>query len=91
MIVLVGPAYILFSLFRIQCHEFQHMDGSNLSDCDDYLVQVTIKHIILECPNFQEQRIEHFGDNAINMCDVLCDGTSNMEVTFTNISTLFTF
>ena len=45
------------------------MDRSNLSYCEDCLVPVTVKHIILECPNFQEQRIEHFGGNTIDMCD----------------------
>ena len=50
------------------------MDRSNFSYCDDCLVPVTAKHIILECPNFQEQRVEHFGGGAVDMCDILWDG-----------------
>ena len=62
------------------------MDRSNLSYCDDCLVPVPVKHIILECPNFQDQRI------SLSICVMFCVmGTSDMKVTFTNISTLFTF
>ena len=50
------------------------MDRSNLSYCDNCLVPVTVKHIILECASFQERRVEHFGGGAVDMCDILCGG-----------------
>ena len=68
---------VILTHLRIGHTKFSHgylMDRSNLSYCEDCLVPVTLKHIIFECPNFQEERIEHFGSNAIDMCDILCDG-----------------
>ena len=69
---------VILTHLRIGQTKFSHgylMDRSNLSYCEDFLVQVTVKHIVLECPSFQEQRIEHFGGKAIDICDVLCDGS----------------
>ena len=67
---------VILTRLRIGHKKFSHgylMDRSNLSYCDDCLIPVTVKHVILECPSFQEQRVEHFGGGAVNMCDILCD------------------
>ena len=74
---------------RIGHTKFSHgylMDRSILSYCDDCFVQVTVKHIIL---------VSKFSGAewsilvvALSICVM---GTSNMEVTFTRILTLFIF
>ena len=82
---------VILTRLRIGHSKFSHgylMDRSNLSYCDDCLVPVTVMHIVLECPCFQEQRVEHFDPIlvALSICVIFCVmGPSDMEVIFTSI------
>ena len=47
------------------------MEGSNRSYCDDCLVPLTIIHILSECPNFNQERIQVFGRRIPPVRDML--------------------
>ena len=38
------------------------MSGEHQPYCDDCLVPLTIKHLLIECPSHQELREQHFAD-----------------------------
>ena len=39
--------------------------------CEDCIVPLTVKHILIECPSYEEQRIAHFNTNNPSLKDIL--------------------
>lgn len=49
------------------------MDGTHLPYCDDCLVPLTVKHLLLECPNFINERRQFFNMQDLNLQTMLSE------------------
>ena len=83
MIGLVGPAYILFSLCCIQCHEVQHMLGipPTVSEEQLPLVQVTPYH-----PHNSVNLPRHLPDSTLHLL-LGGDGSGHLYIHYTTMVT----
>ena len=81
MIVLAGPAYILFSLYCIQCHEVQHMRGIPLRVSEEQLpwVQVTPYH-----PHNSVNLLKHFLHSTLLLL-LGGDGFGHLSIHYTTM------
>ena len=49
------------------------MEGANQTFCEDCLVPLSVKHVLTECPNFNEERNQHFNTNHANLSEMVCE------------------
>lgn len=67
------------------------MEGRPRSFCDDCLVPLTIEHILVECPSYQEERARLVGPAMIRRNITIKDFLAEPQVGSFNITGLMTF
>ena len=66
------------------------LNGSQPPICEDCFVTITVKHILTECPNYSEERTNHFGADGLNhqleLKDILKDDERSVNNLFNFLS-----
>ena len=64
-------------------HEFRFL-GNQQPICEACLCDLTIYHILIECPRFEQKRLACFGNYEIQISDILERGNSKKIINMSN-------
>ena len=58
------------------------MEAANHRYCEDCLVPLTIEHLLIECPNYINERRTCFGKATLGLSEVFSRGASGSMVPY---------
>ena len=65
---------VTLTRLRIGHTKFSHgflMEGDHQTFCHDCIVPLSVKHVLIECPNFTAERFRHFQTYNLDLPDIL--------------------